>query len=508
MSDVRSTPELTAASAHGVRWVSLARVAAELLLLGSMVILAHLIPPADFGRFAIAVIVTELALSIPGEGVGSALVQRRDVSREHLQAGGFLTLVAGVGLLGLTLLGAPALVTPVFGEPTARLVELAAPMFLVAALGTVPMALLRRRLDFRRLSVIDISGSIVRSGGAVVLAAAAGLNAEALVLGALAGTVATTVLAIAFAPAPLPRPRLAPIRDIIGYGLPASLASVSWVGFRNGDYAIVGARLGAAQAGFYWRAFQLAVEYQRKISMVMYTIAFPVLSRSASHDEMFALRGRMVRLLTVVLFPLLAGLAILAPYAVPWLFGERWEPAVLPTQILCAAGAATLVIDAVGTTLMAAGRPRALLGYGVAHFGAYASAAFVVAPLGIAAVAGAAATVHLIFLIVAYVMLLDGRVREGMRCLWRDVAPAAVSCAALLGVAVPVGQGVAALSLPGVLDVLVVACVAAPVYLLTLRKGFPAAWSDLLTLVRRVVPGRILSRLTLPMPLRGARSSS
>ena len=35
-----------------------------------------MIPPADFGIFAIVVILQELALSIPSEGIGSALVQQ------------------------------------------------------------------------------------------------------------------------------------------------------------------------------------------------------------------------------------------------------------------------------------------------------------------------------------------------------------------------------------------------------------------------------------------------
>ena len=41
----------------------------------------------------------------------------------------------------------------------------------------------------------------------------------------------------------------------------------------------------------------------------MAQIAFPVLARTAGADELFALRQRMVQLLTVVLFPLLALLA-------------------------------------------------------------------------------------------------------------------------------------------------------------------------------------------------------
>ena len=77
MSDVRTNAELTEASTSGLRWVSVARVTGELLMLGSLVVLARLIPPSAFGMFAIAVIVQELATTIPSEGVGTALVQRR-----------------------------------------------------------------------------------------------------------------------------------------------------------------------------------------------------------------------------------------------------------------------------------------------------------------------------------------------------------------------------------------------------------------------------------------------
>ena len=122
-----------------------------------------------------------------------------------------------------------------------------------------------------------------------------------------------TIVAVAFAPPPLPRWRGAAIRDLLHYGGPAAFACFAWAGFRNGDYAIVGARLGAAQAGFYWRGFQLAVEYQGKVSAVMTQMAFPVLARTADADAMFALRRRMVRLLTVVVFPALVLLVLLAP---------------------------------------------------------------------------------------------------------------------------------------------------------------------------------------------------
>ena len=110
---------------------------------------------------------------------------------------------------------------------------------------------------------------------------------------------------------------------MLEYGVPASFAAVSWVGFRNCDYAIVGARLGVLQAGLYFRAYNLGVEYQKKVSLVLGQVGFPILARTGSPAAMAAARGEMVRLLTIALFPLLAILAITAPVLVPWIFGDR-----------------------------------------------------------------------------------------------------------------------------------------------------------------------------------------
>jgi O-antigen/teichoic acid export membrane protein len=507
VSDVRSSAELTEATADGLRWISMARIGTELLLLGSMVVLARLIPPSAFGMFAIALIVQELAITSTSEGVGTALVQRKTIEREHLQGGFALALLLAAGLAIATLVLSAVVVEPLFGGETASLVLLAMPWFLLMAVSAPSYALLRRRLDFRRLAVLDITNSVVRSSSSIVLAAAFGLDAPALVLGGLAGVAAMTALGLLFAPVPLPAWRPQAIRDLLSYGGPASLAAICWAGFRNGDYAIVGARLGAAQAGFYYRGFQLAVEYQRKISMIMTSVAFPVLSRTGSTEEMFAMRGRMTRMLTIALFPLLTSLVVLAPVAVPWIFGPAWEPAVLPTQILAGAGAATIVIDAVGTVLMATGRGRALLGYGVAHFAVYIVAVLFASRWGLAGVSIAAVSVHMVFLVIAYEVLLYKRPERTLRLLWDDVAAATVSCLAFVAAAVPVDLAFHDAGVAAPLHMAAVGAVGAVAYLCSLRVCFPAAWQDLVTLLRRVLPVGRIEAFARRLPLPAGRSS-
>jgi lipopolysaccharide exporter len=488
-ADDSTTPadELRAAAMHGVRWSSIARPMAEFLLLGSMVVLARIIPPAEFGRYAVALIAQELAYVITAEGVGSALVQRKIVTHRHLQSGMALGLLTGLVLAGVMLVAASLIIEPIFGSRTELFVQLISPLCLIAAAGTVSMALLRRRMAFRRLSEIEVASTLARVIACVALALA-GLSGEALVWGMLAGTLAMTSIAWVSAPPPLPRLYRKEARELLDYGFSASMAAASWVGFRNSDYAIVGARLGVVPAGLYFRAYTLAVDYQKKVSMVMGQVGFPLLSRTRDETEMAAMRRQMVRLLTITLFPLLALLAIGAPVLVPFLLGPKWTAAVVPTQILAVGGASTLVIDAVGTVLMANGRTRALLGYGLGHWIVYAGSVFVVVPLGIDAVAVDAAVVHTLFLVLAYRLMLRDSPERPLRCLWSDVAPATVACVGLVAVTLPASIALSAGSLPRILWLVAVGLIAIPPYLLTLRVCFPTTWRTLRSVLQQFLP--------------------
>lgn len=499
---VLSNEDLTQAAAAGLRWVAYARIAIEVVLFATMVLLARMIPPSAFGIFAVVTIVQELALMMPMEGIGGALVQRREVSRDHLRGGLALSVALSLLLAGLTVLIAVVVVGPLLGQRTEMLTIATTPYFLLGAVYALPMAVLRRRLDFRRLSVIDLALNATRALASLALALA-GLNASALVFGSMAGMAMALCLALAFAPVPLPAWRPKEMRDLLPYGGPAALATISWTGFRNGDYAIIGAVLGPAQAGFYWRSYQLAVEYQGKVANAVAQVAFPVLARTEGTDALLALRRRMVQLLAVLVFPLLALLVILAPVVIPWLFGPAWAPAVVPSQILVVGGAATLAINTCGSALMAEGRAQALLGYGVAHFAVYAGSVLLVAHLGIAAVAIAGSVVHGVFLLVAYFVLLRGRRESALGVLWRDLAPALSACAALTVCAVPARWGLDALGAP-VLPLMAGVGIAGGVgYLVALRLLFPASARDLGAAIRRLLPARLSfgGRLAPPLPV-------
>lgn len=500
--DSTTAPDLGEAAAHGIRWSAISRPTIELLQLASLIVLARLIVPAEFGRFAVATIAVEVGTLIVGTGLSNALVQRKAVDREHLQAASALALAIGIFMTAAALVIAALVIRPFFGGQTSELMTLLAPMCLISSLGCVPIALLRRRMAFRRLSELEIASTLARVGVSVALAIA-GMTGDALVLGVLAGSVVATGIAFASAPPPLPRFSVQPVRDLLAYALPMSLASLTWVGFSNVDYAVIGARLGPTQTGLYFRAYTVAVEYQSKLGMVMSQVGFPVLARTTDDGRMDYLHRQMVRLLTIALFPLLVLLAITAPTLIPFVFGQDWSAAVTPVQVLALGGAATVLIDAAGTVLMASGRPRALLAFGAGHFIAYGIAVLIVAPLGITAVAVAAAVVHSAFVVVSYGLMRKGLSTNFLRRLWDDVSPAAVCSIAMAAVAVPVSSALTAAGLPPLAWLLAVGLVGTVSYLVVLRFLFADVWAMERAIFNRILPQRFRFGAAPPPALQG-----
>jgi lipopolysaccharide exporter len=481
--------DLKEATIRGVRWTTLARVMSETVGFASAVVLAHLIPPAEFGRVAIALIASVLATGLTNEGFGNPLVQRDSLRSAHVESALFLSLVFGLTMTAATFLLAPIVSTPLFGERTTDLLRLASPLFLLAAVGVVPYALLQRRLDFRRIGLID-SGAFLLGTVATVVLALAGLEGEAIVIGLLLNAAIGALLYFAAAPSGPPRWRPTAAREVVGFGLPAALASLVHAGFRNADYAIIGARLNVIQVGFYYRAFGFAVNYPNRMSAIMARVSFPVYSRAGDADEMHALRGRFVRVHLAVIFPILALLVATAPVAIPWLLGDRWEPSVVPIQILAFAGMAASVFETMAPLLLATGKVRSLLAFNVVGLLLYATGVYFAAPHGLAAVCGAVVAVHACLLLGTYYFLLHRMFDIPMRRLWDDIAPAGVAGAALYAVAFSLTKLLSGAGFPA-LPILAFAGAAGGVsYLLVIRALFPTVWSDLTTLVRRVVLAR------------------
>jgi len=477
---------LRAAALGGIRWYAVVRVFAETSALATSVALARLVTPGEFGSATIALAVFALTGGVLGIGLTAPLVQHKETAPEALQAASFVAMVAAMAFVVALVLLAPLITRPLFGDETTSLIRLSALALPFSALSVVPTAKLQRRLDFRRLSTFDLTSQLC--GAAVSVGTAlAGVGAKAIIFGMITMLAMQAVLASVSAPPARPVPHRGMMRRLLGFGASAGTASVIYTAYQNIDYMIIGARLGQVELGYYWRAFTLGVEYQGKVSRIMLQLAFPIYSRMDDLDAVRRMRARIVRVHASVLFPLLMLLAATAPLLIPLLYGDRWSPAVVPTQILAFGGLAAVVGTGGGPLMLAVGKPRWLLVINLVALSFFSVVVYFAAPLGVVWVALSVAA-YQVSITLAVQVLLERLIQVPVRALIHDVGPAFLSSAALLAVAVPLTKLLAAIGVPTVLVLIAVAVIGLGLYAAMMRTLFRAAWDDLMLVCATVIP--------------------
>jgi O-antigen/teichoic acid export membrane protein len=485
-----ATPEeVREGTLAGVRWGVLARVGVETTALLSTVALARLISPSGFGHAVVAIAVIALSQALVVEGFGTPLVQRREITRAHLESTMLLGLLGGALLSALVFILAP-LLDGALGSQTASLIRLSAPCFLIISLSVVPQALAQRRLAFRTTSLIELASTVT---GIVIsiLLAVLGLGATALVLGQLAIVAVMALLYFTTARPVLPRWHRHEARELWGFGSQTAASSLLQSAWSNLDYIVVGITLGPVATGYYWRAFQIGGEYQGKISTIMIRLSLPVLSRTRGLEDMRRVRGRILRTHALVIFPLLAIYILVAPQLVPLAFGARWAPSVRPSQILAVAGMVFALAGGSGPLLVAAGHPRALLCSNIVNTLSFGAVVIVFARFGLTTLCIAVAAVTLVFYLGQYYLLFDRLVGIPMSDLWSDVAPGLTSLVPLAAVGGLLAFALSqAASVPALIQIACVATGASAAYMVSLRRRFPDSWADLRILFERAI-GRV-----------------
>jgi PST family polysaccharide transporter len=361
-----ATTPLLARAARGALWSWSGQLLRQLLQLGVTALLARWLAPDDFGRWAMIGVATAL-LSLFGEwGIGPALIQRRELTRAHLQAAFWGSLIVGLMLMVVLLLAAP-LVAAAYAD--AALVPLAVALagnFPLVALATVPIRLLERELRFGRLALAETVALVL--GGIVALGLASrGWGVWSLVGQTLAASCATAVAAWCLVPTRVREMGLptGEARDaaceLFRFG--RSLVGINVLTFvaRNADTALIGRVLGAHALGYYALAYRMMLLPLQNISWALGRALFPALAQLPDPASVRRAYRRVVEGIATVAFPMMIGMAIVAPEAIRLLYGPKWERAVFAARVLCGVGALQAIGTTIGPLCLSQGRPDILL---------------------------------------------------------------------------------------------------------------------------------------------------
>ncbi len=299
------------------------------------VVVARLLTPADFGVFALAMLVANLFDYMKDLGVGLALVQRPGDWKRFAPTGLTLTVITGV-IAGAALAALAPLGAALLHQPSLTpIIQVLAVGLVISALGVFPDARLRRDLDFRQRLWPMFLGTMAKAGLTIALAAA-GVGVWSLVYGQLLGAFVTTVLywVVARVPAKFGFDRHE-ARDLIRFG--TSLTAVTLLAYAmfNTDYFFIGMRLGDTQLGLYTLAYRLPELLVLSLCIVISDVLISALSRLQHAPEV--LNDHYLEVTTAAMgltAPISLALAAAAPAVIDTLYGAQYAAAAPALAVL------------------------------------------------------------------------------------------------------------------------------------------------------------------------------
>lgn len=340
--------ELEKRSVRGGAVQSVAQAATTGVQIGATVVLARLLQPEDFGLIGMVVAVTGILERFKDMGLAKVTVQREDISHDQVSALFWINAAVSAGLLGVV-----AALSPLLGwfyqEP--RLVEITilySGTFLLGGLAVQHEAILRRRMRFKALAAVRLTGVLLAIGVAI-LAAIRGFGYWALVAQQLVTSAGIAIgLWTVCGWRPSKPAKVEGLGELLAFGGNLTGAGILNYLSANLDDVLIGRFYGPQALGFFRKAHSLLRLPLRQINTPVTSVATPLLSRLVGQPKRYRTAyRRILEKLMLVTMPLGAVMVACSDWLVFLMLGEQWF-GVVPIFIVLSLG---IFLKPIGNTI-------------------------------------------------------------------------------------------------------------------------------------------------------------
>lgn len=342
---------------RGALSLGLSRVVIQLLSATVLVVLARLLDPQDFALFAIAFLFINFLDLMSEAGLGLALIQVKDLTREVANGIFWVSLSFGCTLFLMGIFSANYIETFFGKSGVAEIIRWLSVVLIINAASAVPYKYLERQQNFKARARIDLYASGIGftvSGTAAIT----GAGIWSLVLGQLVTALSKlyfSYLRSEYRPGFVSLKSISP--KLLGFGARIIGLRLVWYAKDQVDKLVAGKYLGHLDFGYYSFAFQLTRSVQDIIKNVVSTISFSILSREQERINFFNVKLlRIYRYAAIVSIPVFLIGIVLAEPLIVIVFSEKWRSSVPIFQVFCVVQTLSIFATIVDDAFVAQGR--------------------------------------------------------------------------------------------------------------------------------------------------------
>lgn len=323
----------------GMIWSFLQRFGTMTISFVSNIVLARLLTPDDYGTIGMLMIFIAVANTFVDGGFGSALIQKKEPTREDYSTIFWWNMFLSLVLYGVLYMSAPA-VARFYDLPLlSQVLRVQGFVLILNALSIIQQNQLRKQLKFKRLASVTVASAVLSAVIAIVLAYL-GWGVWALVAQQLILSGFTAILLWVLNKwYPLLSFSKESFKQLFGFGGFMLLSSLINTIFNNINSLIIGKLFSASTMGYFSQAKKIEDATAMSVTSVVEQVTYPILSEHQNDkNKMRSILKRFNTCTFFIVTPMMLLICLFAEPIVVFLFTEKWLPAAPYLKILALHG--------------------------------------------------------------------------------------------------------------------------------------------------------------------------
>lgn len=312
------------------------RIGAQLVTFIVSIILARLLSPSDYGTIALVTVFITIANVFVSDGLGSSLIQKKETDNIDYSSVFYFNIVFSWLIYVIIFFVAPYIAKFYDDEiitPILRVIALRIP---IAGINSVQEAYVTKNLLFKRFFYSTLIGTVVSAFVGIILAIQ-GFGVWALAGQYLLSSVMNTIIlwfTVKW------RPDLVfsfeRIAKLFKYGWKVLLSSLINQVYENIRSLIIGKVYTSNDLAFFSKGKQYPFLIIINIDSSINSVLFPALSLYQDDlPKIKKLTKNAIKMSTYIIFPLMAGMAMISEPLVRVMLTEKWLPVVPYMTMAC-----------------------------------------------------------------------------------------------------------------------------------------------------------------------------
>lgn len=317
------------------KWQSLSVVSLNVIQLVYIAIMTRLLIKEDYGLMAVVNGIIGIGNIFIHGGMGSALIQRKDINNKHINGALQTSVLMGFILYAFFYSLSPFISSFYNDVRLDGLIKVASLNLILLSLNNISVNLLFKNYSFKNTSLVSIISNLTGYSIGVYLAMN-DYGVWSLVIATLLASLISTIAMFYFAPIKISlKVHYKEARELFGFGSGMMLLSFSNFLSNKGLNLIFGKIFTQDALGIYERAARVKNLPSQFLASIINKVMFPVMSEIQDENEkLIKIYKFGLGLSNSIMIPTTVFLVFFSAEIVQILMGENWAEAVLPLQIM------------------------------------------------------------------------------------------------------------------------------------------------------------------------------